>query len=62
MTSTKAKVTKVLLGLVPPTQHLYTCPVYTGKGKPCDCFRLNTALSQADALASSGLLREKATP
>jgi len=57
MTSTKAKVARALLALVPPVSHQIGCPVYAGKGKHCNCFRLNTALSQADALASAGLLR-----
>jgi len=58
MTSTKTKVAKVLLALVPPISHHHTCPVFTGKGKRCNCFRLNTALNQADALAVKGLLRK----
>jgi len=59
MTSTKAKVARTLLALVPRIEHHHTCPVYTGKGKHCNCFRLNTALTQADALASAGLLRKE---
>jgi len=57
MTSTKAKAAKALLALIPPISHHYACRVFTGKGKHCNCFRLNTALTQADALAASGLLR-----
>jgi len=62
MTPTRLAVTKALLALVPPIQHHHTCPVYTGKGKMCTCFRANTALDQADALAASGLLRKDGGP
>jgi len=58
MSPVKEKATMTLLGLVAPKLHHHTCPAYLGRGAPCWCFRLNTALAQAAALASAGLLRK----
>jgi len=58
MSATKELAAMTLLGLIPPKLHHHDCPAHKGPGSPCWCFRLNTALVQADALASAGLLRK----
>jgi len=59
MSPVKEKAAMVLLGLIVPALHHHDCPARKGPGSPCWCFRLNTALAQAAALASAGLLRKE---